>query len=113
MENIIEGNKLIAEKGHWKLATNFTPDIWERGNEKLTSISFHKPKLFNKLLEVVNELEQQNNLYIIIKRKECIVQKMYLARHENLFHIDGETKQLAVWEAVVKTIEYLQHYPIK
>lgn len=100
-----EGNRLIAEAGNWKLATNFTPDIWERGGEKLTSISFHKARLFGKLMEIVDKLEQGNNLYIIIKRKECLIQKMNLASHQTIIHKEANTKQQAVWEAVVEYLD--------
>lgn len=105
MEN---GNKLIANAGGWKLVTNYPPDVYERGSEKLTSISFHKAKLFDKLMEVVNKLEQTCDLYITIKRKECAIEIMRLTANQKIIHREGNTKQDAVWLSVVEYLE--NHY---
>ena len=105
---IDEGNKIIADAGGWKLATHFPPHVYERGSERIDSISFHKAKMFGKLMEIVNMLEQKHDLYITIKRKQCIVQKMHLTSNRTLISKEGSTKQNSIWIAITELIPMLQ-----
>lgn len=103
-EETIKKNELIASEVGWILETNFPPNSWAKGSDKINSIGFHKSKLFGRLIEAVDYLEQKHSLYIIIKRRECIIQKMNLCRSETIIHKEANTKQEAVWLAVTELL---------
>ena len=106
MTDIIEGNRLIADAGGWVLATHFPPHVYRKGGENIDSISFHKAKLFGKLIHIVDLLEQKHDLYIIIKRKQCTIQKMHLTSNQTIIDKEGKTKQESVWLAIVESIKW-------
>lgn len=111
-EEIENGNKMIAEFMGWELIREYPPNnVYKKGNKLITSISFHKRKLFDILLDMVGYLEHQYDLYIIIKRKECTIKEMHLTSDRTLFNIEGKTKQEAIWFAVVYFINW--HNKIK
>ena len=106
MTNHESGNRVIAEFGGYKLITEFPPNVYQKGNKRLTSISFHKPKMFGELMNLVDYLEQKYDLYIAVKRKQCIIQKMHLTSNRTIVNIEGKSKQDAVWLAVVDFINW-------
>jgi hypothetical protein len=102
----LEYRQLIADKIGYKQNLSIAKcnygKYWRKGHRPILSICFDKPNNYHVLMEIVEELEEQDGLHIIIKGKECKIDKLYLTYRETIVNIDGETKQLAIFEAIAK-----------
>lgn len=96
----------IAELGGYKKITNFTPDVWQNGYKRITSISFDKPKMMGDLMDIVDDLEQSKDLIIEIKRCQCTIKKMHLTSHRTIIDVaDDVSKQNAIFSALFQLSE--------
>lgn len=112
--NIYLGNSIYPLKmqlNNGVLSWRLNRKIWMSINQlknilkevrKADDISFNKHKRYKELMEIVDKIEQDYNLYIIIKRREVIISIMKLTSHNTVVHIEGKSKQEAIWLAILK-----------
>ena len=98
---LVKKREAIALLGGYKIITNYPPNVWSNGKNKITNISFDKPKMYKELMDIVSKLEIENDLIIEIKRFQCNIKQMYFTSNRTFISVDGvDSKQKAIFLAL-------------
>ena len=122
-EEIIAGNKLIAEFLGWELTPRTLENGWKfiwwerddetrsnpKGRRQLcydTSLQYHSS--WDWLMPVVEQFENDLNMVVVILNKSCSIIPQGKTQSKSITkgYLTGETKIEGVWKAVVEFIKW-------